>query len=270
MKALEVGHLWLVASLDEGFETRLHQCAGAAAEDGLLAEKISLSLFLKRRLEHAGAGRANALGPSERGLLGGLGLVLRDRNQRRHTFALGIETADHMAGALRRDHNAVDILVQFDQAEVHRETVRENDGLALGEVREDVALIDRCLLHVRQADHNDIGEANRLRRIKNREAMLLRYGAGLRTRIEADDDLAAAVLQIERMGVALRTIAEDGERFVFEHAEIGVFVGVDFSGHDEISMRVLWASISERNLALESEATGASEFDNPEWLKQTQ
>jgi hypothetical protein len=33
------------------------------------------------------------------------------------------------------------------------------------------------------------------------------------------------------MGVALRTIAEDGERFVFEHAEVGVFVGVDFGGH---------------------------------------
>jgi hypothetical protein len=39
------------------------------------------------------------------------------------------------------------------------------------------------------------------------------------------------------MGVALRTIAEDGERFIFKHAEIGVFVGVDFSGHDEREMR---------------------------------
>ena len=144
-----------------------------------------------------------------------------------------------MAGALRRDHNAVDVLVELDQAEVHGQAVGENDGLALGEVREDVALIDRRLLHVRQADHDDVGKADRLRRIKHFEAMLRRDGAGLRTWIEADDDLAAAVLQIERMGVALRTIAEDGERFVFEHAEIGVFVGVDFSGHDEISMRFL-------------------------------
>jgi hypothetical protein len=39
------------------------------------------------------------------------------------------------------------------------------------------------------------------------------------------------------MGVALRTIAEDGERFIFKHAEIGVFVGVDFSGHDEREIR---------------------------------
>ena len=55
MKALEVGHLWLVASLDERFETSLHQSAGATAEDGLLAEKISLSLLLERSLEDAGA-----------------------------------------------------------------------------------------------------------------------------------------------------------------------------------------------------------------------
>ena len=176
-----------------------------------------------------------------------------------------------MAGALRRDHNAVDILVQFDQAEVHRETVRENDGLALGEVREDVALIDRCLLHVRQADHNDIGEANRLRRIKNREAMLLRYGAGLRTRIEADDDLAAAVLQIERMGVALRTIAEDGERFVFEHAEIGVFVGVDFGGHRRklrVDSCVGKVEAVEPASALKCEPAGAGKLKDAEGLEE--
>jgi hypothetical protein len=33
--------------------------------------------------------------------------------------------------------------------------------------------------------------------------------------------------------MALRTVAEDGERFIFKHAEIGVFVGVDFGGHGD-------------------------------------
>jgi len=58
--------------------------------------------------------------------------------------------------------------------------------------------------------------------------VLLGNRAGLRTRVKADDDLAAAVLQVERVGVALRSVAEDGERFVGEDAEIGVLVGVDF------------------------------------------
>jgi len=58
------------------------------------------------------------------------------------------------------------------------------------------------------------------------ETMRLGDGLGLRTIIEADNDLAAAVAAIERMGVALRTVAKDGERFVFEHAEVGVFAAV--------------------------------------------
>jgi hypothetical protein len=31
--------------------------------------------------------------------------------------------------------------------------------------------------------------------------------------------------------MALGTVAEDGESFVGEHAEIGVFIGIDFGGH---------------------------------------
>jgi hypothetical protein len=33
------------------------------------------------------------------------------------------------------------------------------------------------------------------------------------------------------MGVALGTVAENGQRFILENAEIGVFIGVDFCGH---------------------------------------
>jgi len=61
--------------------------------------------------------------------------------------------------------------------------------------------------------------------------MLLGDRAGLRARIEPDDDLAATVLEVQRMGVALRAIADDGEGFVTENAEIGIFVGIDFSRH---------------------------------------
>ena len=43
--------------------------------------------------------------------------------------------------------------------------------------------------------------------------------------------LQPAVLEVERVGVALRAEAEHGEGFVFEHAEIGVFVGIYFCRH---------------------------------------
>lgn len=34
------------------------------------------------------------------------------------------------------------------------------------------------------------------------------------------------------MGVPLRTEPENSDRFAFENAEIGVFVGIDFNSHD--------------------------------------
>jgi hypothetical protein len=38
--------------------------------------------------------------------------------------------------------------------------------------------------------------------------------------------------------VALGTIAENGQGFVFEYAEVGVLVGVDFGGHGWKKLRV--------------------------------
>ena len=136
-----------------------------------------------------------------------------------------------MARALRGDHDAVDVLVELDQPEVDRKAMGEQQGLALGEVRQDVLHVDVRLLHVGQSDHDHVGATDRLGGIDDLEAVLLGDGAGLGARVEADDDLAAAVLEVQRVGVALGTVAEDGERFVGEHAEIGVFVGVDFGGH---------------------------------------
>ena len=47
----------------------------------------------------------------------------------------------------------------------------------------------------------------------------------------ADDDVAAAVAQVLGLGVALRAVAEDGDRFAFERRKIGVVVVVNFGGH---------------------------------------
>ena len=49
--------------------------------------------------------------------------------------------------------------------------------------------------------------------------------------VEADDDLDAAFFEVEGVGVALRTEADDGDRFAFEVFQVGVFVCVDFCCH---------------------------------------
>ena len=59
VEALEVGRLGLVARLDEGLETGLHQLGEPAAEHDLLAEEVGLGLLLEGGLEHAGPGPAD-------------------------------------------------------------------------------------------------------------------------------------------------------------------------------------------------------------------
>ena len=66
VEALEVGHLRVVAGLDERLEAGLDELRGAAAQHGLLAEEVGLGLVLERRLDHAAARAADALGVGER------------------------------------------------------------------------------------------------------------------------------------------------------------------------------------------------------------
>ena len=104
VQALEVGHLGVVAGLDERLEAGLDELRGAAAEHGLLAEQVGLGLVLEGRLDHAAAGAADALGVGERERAGVAGRVLLDRDQAGDAAAFGELAAHEVAGALGRDH----------------------------------------------------------------------------------------------------------------------------------------------------------------------
>lgn len=95
--------------------------------------------------------------------------------------------------------------------------MREEQALALGEVGEDVLLVDSGLLHV-PGRPTMMTSARRTASAVSRTSkpLLLGDGAGLGTGIQADDDLAAAVLEVERVGVALGPEAEHGEGLVLE------------------------------------------------------
>ena len=108
-----------------------------------------------------------------------------------------------MTGTLGRDHDDVDFLGRLDEAEVDAQAVREQQAFALGKIGRDILLVDAGLFHVGQTDHDDVGAAHGLGGVENLEPVLPRDLPGFRAGIQADDDVAAAVLQIEGMGVAL-------------------------------------------------------------------
>jgi hypothetical protein len=94
VEALEVGHLRLVASFDEGFVTHLDEFGGTAAEDGLFAEEVGFGFFLKGGLDDAGAGTTDALGPGEGGLGGLTRDILLDGDEGRDALTFDVLRAD--------------------------------------------------------------------------------------------------------------------------------------------------------------------------------
>ena len=203
VKALEVGHFRLESSFDEHFETGFHQCRGATAEDDLLAKEVGHGFFAEVGFKDAGAGAADATCPGEGGLLGLAGDVLVDCDEAGHAFARHELRADGVARAFRGYEDHVDIFRAGDGFEMHSEAVGEKQGLALAEVRRDVFVINGRNHGVRSGDEDHVRLFYRLSGVHDLKAELLGNFAGLRLRVEADDDLEATVLEIKCMGMAL-------------------------------------------------------------------
>ena len=114
---------------------------------------------------------------------------------------------------------------------MNRKAVREQQRFALGQVRRDVLFVSRGLLRVRQRDQDHIRAPNGFGGGHHFKALFLRDRDGFAALVKADDDLATAVFEVERVGVALRAEAEHGQGFVFEHAQVRVFVRINFCRH---------------------------------------
>ena len=117
---------------------------------------------------------------------------------------------------------------------MNRKTVGKQKRLARGQVRRDVALVGPGLFGVGNGHENDIGAADGFAGADHFKTFGLGHGNGLAPLIKADDDLAAAVLEVERVGVALGAEAQDGQGLVLQMFQVGVFVGINFGGHNRM------------------------------------
>ncbi len=110
VQALEVGHLGVVARLDERLEAGLDERRGAAAEHGLLAEQVGLGLLVEAscRRRRRGCRRCPWRRPA-RASLACAARVLVDGDERRDAGALEVLAAHEVAGALGGDERDVDV-----------------------------------------------------------------------------------------------------------------------------------------------------------------
>ena len=231
MEALKVSHLRRVTRLNQGLETSLDQGAGTATEDGLLPKQIRLGLLFERGLNHPTPGPTHTLRPSKGRLLRLFTRILVDGDQRWNAFTLGKLAADNVPRPLGCHHNHIHVLRWLDGFEVDRKPMAEQQRLALAQILGNVRLVNRGNLRVRNGHKNHVSTLYSLSGVHHLKPLILGNRAGLAPGIESDDDLHTRFLQVQCVGMPLRTEADHGAGFPFELSEVGVFVCVDFGWH---------------------------------------
>ena len=107
----------------------------------------------------------------------------------------------------------------------------KGEGVAGLEVRRDMLLVDLGLGLVGDEHHDDVGLLRGVVHAHDLEAGL----AGLLCRrgalTQADADVDAGVEQVERVGVALGAVADDGDLLALDDARVHVLLVIDVNGH---------------------------------------
>jgi len=116
-----------------------------------------------------------------------------------------------MTWALRGGHNDIDASRRNDAIETNVETVSEEQRVAFGKIRSDLCVVHRLLLGVGKQDHDRVGPLGGVGNRHDRQAF--RFGLGLRGRTlaQTNNDVDARLFEVERMGMALRAVTNDGD-----------------------------------------------------------
>src|SRR5256886_5809697 len=225
VQALVVGDLGLIARLHEGLEALHHELGGAAAQHRLLAEQIRLGLLGEGGLEHSAARAAGAVRIGERAGVRPAARILGDREQTRHPAPLAVLAAHQISGALGGDEHHVEIRARFDLAAMDVEAVREQQrGTALEAFAD--ALVEILLRQVRHQHGDHIRAGHGERGLRDLEAVLAGFLPARPALAHPDHDVAAAVLEVQRVSPPLAAVAENGDARPLESLPVDVFLRI--------------------------------------------
>lgn len=133
-----------------------------------------------------------------------------------------------MARTLRGDHDHVDIGRRHDLVVMDVEPVGERQRGTLLEVRGDIVAVDVRLGFVRQQDHHHVGRLDRFADFLDRVAGCFGLFPRGTVLAQADDDIDTGFLQVLGVGMALRTVTDDGHFLVTDDGKVGVLVVINF------------------------------------------
>ncbi len=134
---------------------------------------------------------------------------------------------------------------RVDGAEANVETVSEHQRVARAQVRGQFVPVQCGLRGVGGEDHHDVGLVRRGRWGQHAQTFGDGFGPGTAARGQAHHHVAAAVAQVEGMGVPLAAVTDDRDAATLQFGEVRVFVVVDLC-HGVLSCSS-WLSFRRRH-----------------------
>jgi hypothetical protein len=141
---------------------------------------------------------------------------LVNRYQRRHSNAFSEQLAHAMTGCFGRDHGNIDVGWRLDLSEVNIEAVREHERLAFGHVRRDFLGVQVALDVIGDQNHYEVSRFGGFGYGQDFQARGYGFRNALAAARQPDNHVHAAIAQVERVGVALASVADDRYSFVFQ------------------------------------------------------
>ena len=136
-----------------------------------------------------------------------------------------------MTGTFGGGHEDVDVGGRHDLLIADVEAVGKGDGVAGLQVGSDGLLINIGGALVVDQHHDDVGLFGGFRGGVDFKTVCHGLGPGFAAHMQADDHVAAAVAQVQRMGVTLGTIADDRDLLALEVLHVAVFFIVHLCIH---------------------------------------
>src|SRR5262245_43363072 len=148
------------------------------------------------------------------------------RQKARDTAALRILRSYQMTGTFGSDHEHVNRRGGHDLSEMDVEAVAESEVGPWLQIWADFLAIDRRLRLIWCQDHDHIGRLHGIGDRHDFEPALLCLAP--RTAFaQADHDRHATFFHVERMGMALAAVTDDGDFLVRDLLKIGIFVVIN-------------------------------------------
>ena len=129
-----------------------------------------------------------------------------------------------MSGTLGSDHDNINVLGRNDAAEVNVEAVCKCQSLALCQVGSDLLLVNCSLLLIGDKDHDDVASLSSISNAHYLQTCCFCLSCALGTLVKTDNNVYAAVLQVESVCMTLRAVADDSNGLAVQSVQVTVLL----------------------------------------------